>query len=169
MFYVFWQKLFYLCFAEAGSEDIDILPNGLAFISSVSIPLCAGAGSAWSAEAIGEACKMVSLVPMSLDVSPHLTCVHQCFLAWASALLNTTVVAANLTRVSHCTCVTLNFFHAAYLKCWNVKPLHCRKGVLTPYCLKIKAKPTPQILCGDFVVSGWEIFLLLGSLSNFSL
>lgn len=32
---VTWKALF-ICFAETGSEDIDILPNGLAFISSVS-------------------------------------------------------------------------------------------------------------------------------------
>lgn len=40
MFCFFFQRrmfrLFYLFLAERGSEDIDILPNGLAFISSVS-------------------------------------------------------------------------------------------------------------------------------------
>ena len=53
----------YLCLAETGSEDIDILPNGLAFISSVSAHTpspCRGLLVSLSTEAIGENCRMDS-------------------------------------------------------------------------------------------------------------
>lgn len=58
------KKPVYLCLAETGSEDIDILPNGLAFISSVSdraLSPCRGLPASLSTEAIGESCRWESL------------------------------------------------------------------------------------------------------------